>query len=113
MVDDSKDAKENQAGIEDGGEVMQKLDEMKTELASIVPGLGKLDELVKQHMDEVIAALQVVQKPVEREQLKNKFKLAPKILEVLLLHKASILVMQNEMEKSLTYQRHKLDTMLL
>ncbi|RLM74841.1 uncharacterized protein C2845_PM15G19280 [Panicum miliaceum] len=77
-------------------------------------GLGKLDEAVKQQMAEVIAALQVVQKPVEQEQLtKDKFELAPKFQEVLLRHKADILARQNEMEKSLSYQCRKLDTMFL
>ena len=41
LADDSKEAKENQASIEESvGKVMQKLDEIKTELSSILPGLG-------------------------------------------------------------------------
>lgn len=115
LADDSKEAKENQAGIEESvGKVMQKLDEIKTELASILPGLGKLHEVVKQHMAEVIAALQVVQKPVEQEKLTmDKFELAPKFQEMLLRHKTDILTRQNEMEKSLAYHCRKLDIMFL
>ena len=52
-------------------------------------------------MAEVIAALQVVQKPVEQEKLTmDKFELAPKFQEMLLRHKTDILTRQNEMEKS-------------
>ena len=65
-------------------------------------------------MAEVIAALQVVQKPVEQEKLTmDKFELAPKFQEMLLHHKTDILTRQNEMEKSLAYHCRKLDIMFL